>query len=128
MATVANSSEIIAELEKNFSMPSGYLQDNGFQKLSNLDVNDMSKRDLDTVRRTMRRQLETVISKSEVQIAERYRQAAKRRRQYVDPDRLVQPTREAINQALIGARDELLSDNSKISMRARDFIRAHCPC
>lgn len=105
------SNEIISRLANELRMPARALNSTGLRSFRNLDVSAFTERDQRRIRNIVKRHVRRAMS--ERGIAE----AA-----------VTAETLEAINEALAGARGELLSDETKITLKAKDFIRDHCPC
>jgi len=105
------SDDIIEELADQLSLSSQAFASTGLRSFYDRDISDFTDRDQIKVRNVVKHHMRQMIVEREVM-----------------EDAVAAVTPSMINQALKAARDELLSDKTNITLKAKDFIRDHCVC
>jgi hypothetical protein len=98
-----NSSEALQYVEEGLGLPTGFLADSPLRSFSGLSISEIPERDQQIVMTVLVEELAEVRVRRDL-------------------------SGGAVAVALLRARTRLLSDEFKLSVQARDFIKDHCLC
>jgi len=124
-AEPSRSTQIILNLEEEAGYPQGSLKKKGFKSFFGRDLEEIPSSDIETVINTIKPFLEKTM-----EIAKERKQRRLSRPGYVSDRtrrRKPVPTKREVEQAMLFARQELLSSRT-ISDKTREFIEDHCAC